>query len=165
VRSLSRINAVAFIVLAGLMAASLAACGGGSESAGGTTAGSATTQPASTGESESEGGGETTIAGDKANLHGTKDVSGMDEVDMELDDNYFGPTVLQGDPGQTLKIELENEGGTEHNFSIDDQNVDQDVEEGEDASVTVTFPDSGVLQFYCSYHKQLGMVGGLETGS
>jgi plastocyanin len=162
-RSLSRINSVGLVVLAAVAAASLAACGGGPQSAGGTTTGSETAAPASTG--AAEGGGETTIAGDKMNLHGTKDVSGMDDVDMELDDNYFGPTILKGDPGQTLKIELENEGSTEHNFSIDDQKIDQDVEEGEDASVMVTFPDSGVLQFYCSYHKQLGMVGGLETGS
>ena len=162
-RSRLRINVAAFGVLA-VLAASVAACGGNSGNAGGTTAASDTTQ-STTGESEAEGGGETSIAGDKANLHGTKDVSGMDEVDVELDDFYFGPTILRGDPGQTLKIQLENEGSTEHNFSIDEQKIDQDVEQGEDASVMVRFPDSGVLQFYCSYHKQLGMVGSLEAGS
>jgi plastocyanin len=105
----------------------------------------------------------TTIAGLTANDHGTKDVTGSDEVDMELDDYYFGPTVLTGRPGQKVTIKLENEGSEEHNFSIDAQKVDQDVESGEDATVTVTFPTSGTVSFYCTYHKALGMAGGLTT--
>ena len=106
----------------------------------------------------------TTISGDAANVHGVKDVSGMDEISLELDDFYFGPTVLKGTPGQQLKIELENESSTEHNFSLDQQSLDRDVEAGDTATVTVTFPSSGTLQFYCKYHKQLGMVGGLQSG-
>jgi plastocyanin len=141
-------------LLLAALALSLSACGGGSsnEAAGSTT------------ETSGEGGA-VTIAGSQANDHGKMDVSGKDEVSLELDDFYFDPTILQGTPGQALKIELENEGGTEHNFSIDDQGLDQDVEAGEDTSVMVTFPDSGELQFYCKYHKQQGMVGGLQAGS
>ena len=108
-------------------------------------------------------GGQITINGDKANDHGSADVAGKDETELEADDFYFEPTTLTGTAGQTLKLELKNEGGAEHNFSIDDQNIDQDVEAGEDAEVTVTFPDSGVLEFYCKYHRTSGMVGQLTT--
>ena len=73
---------------------------------------------------------------------------------MELDDYYFKPTVLKGSPGQKVTLELENEGSVEHNFTIDSQGIDKDLEAGEDAKVTVTIPKSGALSFYCKYHKE-----------
>ncbi|HEY6149238.1 MAG TPA: cupredoxin domain-containing protein [Gaiellaceae bacterium] len=110
----------------------------------------------------SGGGGKKTIAGVPANDHGSKNVS--DEAELELDNYYFEPTVLTGKPGSKVKLELKNESSTEHNFSIDSQSIDKDVEGGEDAEVTVTFPKSGVLSFYCKYHKGMGMAGALSAG-
>ena len=108
------------------------------------------------------GGGQKTIAGVRANDHGSKNVSG--EAEVELDDFYFEPTVLRGRPGSQITLELKNEGSTEHNFSIDSQSIDKDVEAGKDAKVTVTFPKSGELSFYCKYHKSMGMAGALAAG-
>jgi plastocyanin len=116
------------------------------------------------GESEEDEGGTTSIAGVAANDHGTADATGKDELEVELDDNYFEPTVIKGTPGSQLKLELENEGGSEHNFSLSDQNIDQDVEPGEKADVTVTVPQSGEVSFVCKYHEQLGMAGALAAG-
>jgi plastocyanin len=130
-------------VLAVVLAFAATACGGGGSN-----------------ESAAEGG-TTTVAGVAAADHGTKDASGMEELDVELDDDYFEPTVITGTPGQKLKLELENEGSNEHNFTLEAQNVDQDVDAGEKADVTVTIPQSGKLAFYCKYHKQLGMAGAL----
>ena len=115
------------------------------------------------GDDESGEGGTTTVGDVAANDHGTKDVSGESRVEVELDDDYFEPTVLKGTPGQQLKLELENEGGSEHNLTIAELKVDQDVEPGESAEVDVTFPDSGTLSFFCKYHKSAGMAGALET--
>jgi plastocyanin len=112
---------------------------------------------------ESEEGQTMTIAGVEANDHGTEQVG--DEAKVELDDYYFEPTVLQAAAGSKVTLELDNEGDEEHNFSIDDQNVDQDVEAGEDAEVTVTIPASGQVSFYCKYHKDRGMAGALEATS
>jgi plastocyanin len=115
------------------------------------------------GSSSSEsGGGKKTIAGVPANDHGSKNVSG--EAEVELDDFYFEPTVLRGKPGSQVTLELRNEGSTEHNLTIDSQSIDKDVEAGEDAKVTVTFPKSGQLSFYCKYHKNMGMAGALAAG-
>src|SRR6266540_72744 len=114
-----------------------------------------------------EGGGTMTIGKDKANDHGSKDVSGESSFDLEADndgnDFYFDPTVLQGSAGQTLTIKVENEGDTKHNFTIEDQNIDEDVDPGKDVEVTVTFPQSGVVEFFCEYHRTLGMAGELTT--
>jgi len=108
------------------------------------------------------GGGKKTIAGVPANDHGSKNVSG--EAEVELDDFYFDPTVLRGKPGSQVTLELKNDSSTEHNFSIDSQSIDKDVKGGEDAKVTVTFPKSGQLSFYCKYHKNMGMAGALSAG-
>jgi plastocyanin len=110
----------------------------------------------------SGGGGKTTVAGVPANNHGTKSVSS--EAEVELDDYYFQPTVLKGKPGSSVTLELKNEGSVEHNFTIDSQGIDKDLEAGEDAKVSVTIPKSGVVSFYCKYHKSMGMAGALTGG-
>ncbi|HYU92689.1 MAG TPA: cupredoxin domain-containing protein [Actinomycetota bacterium] len=116
----------------------------------------------------SEGGGETiTIAGQKANDKGTKDVSGASSSELELNNEgnvyYFEPTILKGTAGQKITLELSNEGSALHNFSVTDQGIDQDVPSEMKAEVTVTFPQSGTLVFFCKYHQTKGMVGALEV--
>ena len=134
------------VAAASVLVLTLAACGG------------------SSGGDESEEGGSTTIAGMTAQLHGTKDVSGeTGKVEIELDDDYFEPTILKGTPGQTVTLELKNEGNNPHTLTISDQDVDTEVQPGDEAEVDVTFPDSGQLAFVCRFHESNGMVGALET--
>jgi plastocyanin len=85
--------------------------------------------------------------------------------ELELDDNYFKPTTISGKAGSTVKLELANDGSAEHTFTIDSQKVDKELKGGEKAEVTVKFPASGSVQFYCRYHKASGMVGKLTVGS
>jgi plastocyanin len=134
-----------------LLALSAAACGGSSS-------GSEDTGAASSG---GGGGGKAKIAGESVNNHGNKTVG--DETEMELDDYYFGPTVIKGKSGQSVKLEMKNEGSAEHNFTIPSQGINKDVEAGEDATVTVKIPKSGVVAFYCKYHRNMGMAGALAV--
>jgi plastocyanin len=137
---------IALAVLLGLVSMVLvASCGGGDD--------------------ESSEGGTTTIGDVAANDHGTKDVSGENKVEVELDDDYFEPTVLEGKAGERVTLELKNEGGSEHNLTIDELNIDQDVEPGDETELEVTFPDSGTLTFYCKYHRGQGMAGAFRTES
>jgi plastocyanin len=108
------------------------------------------------GESE---GKKMTIAGLSGNDHGSKQVSGTAEV--ELDDFYFDPTVLKGKPGAKVTLTLKNEGKVKHNFDLDAQNMDQDIDPGKSAAVTI--PKSGQLSFFCKYHKSMGMAGALAA--
>jgi plastocyanin len=133
----------------------VAGCGGSSSSSSGES---------TSNESSSEGGGQKPIAGVQANDHGTKTVSRGGKTEVELDDFYFEPTVLKGRAGSQVTLELKNEGSTEHNFTIDSQGIDKDVEAGEDAKVSVTIPQSGEISFYCKYHKSMGMAGALAVG-
>lgn len=104
-----------------------------------------------------------TIEGEEANDHGSEDVSGADEVEVEMDDFYFEPTILTGKPGQKITLKFFNEGDALHNFSLEEQGIDQDVDSDEKAQVKVAFPDSGTLLFVCKYHVTQGMRGGLEV--
>lgn len=136
---------VSAVVAAGVLALVLAACGG----SGGTD-----------GSEE----GSATIAGMTAELHGTKDVSGeTGKVEIELDDDYFEPTILKGTPGQKVTLELKNEGEQAHTLTISDQGIDTEVQPGDEAEADVTFPESGQLAFVCRFHESNGMVGALET--
>jgi plastocyanin len=111
----------------------------------------------------SGGGGQITIGSDKANNKGTASISGKEDVSVEVDSFYFKPTVLKGSAGQQIKLELENESNTLHNFTLSDQNIDQDIQSKQKAEVTITLPQSGFLEFFCKYHKASGMVGELSV--
>jgi plastocyanin len=131
--------------------------GGDYGSAGGRSYGSGSSE-----ESE-EGSGSVRVAGRDANDHGSKDVSGIGEVELEMDDLYFEPTVLRGETGQELTIVLHNEGDAAHNFSIGSLDIDQDVAPGQQAEVGVAFPRSGTLLFFCRFHSSSGMNGALAA--
>jgi plastocyanin len=142
------------VIVAGcVLLLAAAGCGSSSSSSSGGT----------TTEESGGGGGQKTIAGVKANDHGTKAVEDNGKTEVELDDFYFEPTVLEGKPGQKVTLELKNEGETEHTFTIDSQNVDQDLGPGEEVEVDVTIPKSGVVSFYCKFHKSSGMAGALAV--
>ena len=115
---------------------------------------------------KSEEGTTTTIGGVATESHGTKDVSGeTGKVEIEMYDDFFEPTVLQGTPGQKVTIELKNEGEHAHTFTVTEQSVDQEVQPGDEAEADVTFPESGELTFICKFHESSGMVGALEPSS
>jgi plastocyanin len=140
-------------ISSGLLAMSLLAAGCGTTS----TAGSP-----SNGGSPS---GNATVAlnGEKANDHGTKDVSGGGAQSVEVDNFYFNPTIFTGKAGDKLTLTLSNESKALHNFSVADQKIDQDVAIGGKVTATVTIPASGTAIFFCKYHRTKGMLGGLRV--
>jgi YVTN family beta-propeller protein len=95
--------------------------------------------------------------------HGSKEVKGLSEVELEADDYYFAPTFLRGEPGQSLTLEIENESGTLHNLSIPELQIDQDIPPKAKAKVQVTFPSSGTVRFFCKLHSAMGMHGELRA--
>jgi YVTN family beta-propeller protein len=104
------------------------------------------------------------LRGSTVSDHGTHDASGQTRLELEADDYYFEPTYLQGAPGQTLTLEIENSSGTLHNFSIPELGLDRDLPPHSTVELPVTFPASGSLSFSCKFHTALGMAGELRTG-
>jgi len=95
----------------------------------------------------------------KVENKGIKDATGGGDVDMELDDFYFGPTFLKVKAGQSLKLNLHNEGKAAHTFTT--AGVDETVQPGEKKTVTVTGPASGAVVFSCRFHQAQGMQGAM----
>lgn len=125
---------------------------------------SSSSSPAAGG--STSGAGTITIGSDQANDHGTQSVTGMSSFELEADNDdgfYFKPTVLTGSANQSLKLEVKNEGTTEHNFTIESLGINENIDPGTSNEVSVSFPASGTVEFYCSFHRSQGMAGELEV--
>jgi plastocyanin len=140
--------------LTAVAALGLAACGSSDDNSSSAGASSAS----------SGGGGGAYGSASSTKTTSNSSSSGSGETKVDMADNKFEPATITGKAGSTVKVELKNTGQAEHNFKIDSQKgVDKDVEPGEDATVSVKIPTSGSVQFYCEYHKGLGMVGTLKA--
>jgi plastocyanin len=92
------------------------------------------------------------------NDHGTGQVEN-DEIEVELDDFYFGPTFIQGTPGETVTVDLTNEGDAAHTFTSDALGADEELAPGDSSTVSVTLPEQGAVEFHCRFHENQGMKG------
>ena len=103
------------------------------------------------------------IDGVGANFHGVGRVVDGGTIEMEMDENYFGPTILKGPAGATVTIDIENEGVRQHNFSVPSQGIDLNCGVRAHDEVEIVFPRSGVLAFTCKYGITSGMRGALAV--
>jgi plastocyanin len=119
-------------VLVGVLALAAAGCGGDDDgSASATTAAPETTSaPATTAAS---GGGE-------------------NELKLTASGTAWDTTSLDMTAGAQVSIEVNNQDSIEHNFTFAEAGANQDVEGGEDATVTFTAPAAGTYPFFCKYH-------------
>ena len=115
----------------------------------------------------SSGSNKITIGQDQANDHGTQDATGKSTFEIEADNDssgyYFNPTILQGSAGQSITLEIKNEGSVPHNFSITSMNVNVTIQPGASQEMKVTFPQTGTVEYFCSFHHALGMAGELSV--
>jgi plastocyanin len=99
---------------------------------------------------------------------GTKDASGDGDtpvIELAVADNSFGPTFTKVAPGAVVTLKLKNEGTRDHTFTLADGAVDQALDPGQSAEVTVTVPATGSASFYCSIHQSSGMQGAFFTSA
>ncbi|HXF57511.1 MAG TPA: cupredoxin domain-containing protein [Actinomycetota bacterium] len=101
----------------------------------------------------------------RVNDHGTKDLGSATELEMKLDDFYFGPTFVEASPGATVTVELENEGDVPHTFTVESLGVDETLQPGDRKEVQLTLPQSGVVNFICRFHVGQGMQGAFFFGA
>ena len=95
---------------------------------------------------------------------GTMDASGKPDLALGVRGFAFTPTFIRGTPGQKLVLKIENATSTPHNFSLADQNISQSLSPAGKVDITLSFPASGVLRFFCSLHAGSGMNGELLAG-
>ena len=78
---------------------------------------------------------------------------GAEDQAITIADFAFDPNTLTVPSGQDVTIELTNQDDVEHNFTLDDDSVSQDVEAGEDSSVTINVTEE--IGWHCKYHPTM----------
>ena len=87
------------------------------------------------------------------------------KVALEADDFYFKKTFVKGAAGD-VTVAIENEGSATHSFTIDDQDIDEVIQAGKTATVTVSLTgNSEAVVFYCKFHASSGMQGAFYTAA
>jgi plastocyanin len=83
--------------------------------------------------------------------------AGSDAVEVTLHDDAFEPDVLHLDAGNEVSVEVRNEGGNGHNFTIDDLDLSTGtVEPGNVVTANFVVPE-GTTTYHCTFHP--GMSG------
>lgn len=89
----------------------------------------------------------------------------MDVTAVQMMDTMkFDPDAITVAAGEEVTIDLANAGALEHNFSVDEADVDQTLNGSESEEFTFTAPDeAGEYEIYCDIpgHKEAGMVAKL----
>ncbi len=63
--------------------------------------------------------------------------------------------------GQTVNVEFVNNGALEHNFIIDEFDIDNLLQSGESSTISFTLEKAGSYEYYCNVagHLEAGMKG------
>jgi plastocyanin len=75
-------------------------------------------------------------------------------------DNEFDPTSMTAAAGATL--EVANDGEAPHNFSVEGEDIDVDIEPGSTQEVMLEGLDAGSYRVFCKFHEDAGMTATLE---
>ena len=105
---------------------------------------------------------------DLVRYEGTQDVQGMQVVALTAGrvvegEPFFAPTILVGSPNQRVVLRISNTSPVTHNFTLDAEHLNTLVPDGHTVDITVQFPTSGVLVFYCKIHSKDQQGGALYT--
>jgi hypothetical protein len=76
---------------------------------------------------------------------------------------FFEPTILEGSSNQSVTLRLSNTTPTTHNFTLEAEHIDTSIPAGATVDITVQFPTTGALIFYCKLHGNEDHGGGLYT--
>ncbi len=79
---------------------------------------------------------------------------------LTMVDDAFEPADLTVSAGAA--VEVANEGQALHNLTVEGSDIDEDVEAGQSATVTVDL-DPGQYRMFCEYHEAQGMEGTLTV--
>ena len=94
------------------------------------------------------GGGEE----DAAEGSGDSAGGGAGGTALVTKDFSFEPADLTAKAGEETTVSLTNEGEADHNLTISDLGVDEDVAAGGEASATFTAEEAGEFEFVCKFH-------------
>ena len=119
------------------------------------TLGAAAFLAAACGGDDGGGGG-----GGGAAAAGAGDDGGGGSATLVAADFAFEPASLTAAGGDTIRFT--NEDDAEHNITVEEAGIDEDVDAGGSTTVSLEGVDAGKYDFFCKYHKE-AMTGTLEV--
>jgi plastocyanin len=154
----------AVLVITVVTASCLVACGSSAKSAKSSTKDAAASAAPNTNGLAAKAGltGKVNFDSDPTNIVATPT---SDTQEIELSSYYIGPSFINVKAGTTLHATLKNAGKITHTFTIDSLHIDKTLSPGATATVDITIPASGALQFYCRFHRSMGMQGAIFATS
>lgn len=151
------------------IAAGMAGCSGGGTASGG--GGSGEDASDETQAADSDGGSDDSVPSeveeylaDTNNYDGVVDETGASEVTVTVGTeanggNFgFGPAAVRVSSGTTVVWEW-NGLGSSHNVVEEDGSFESELVMEEGHTFSQTFEESGVIQYYCTPHRTMGMKG------
>ena len=90
----------------------------------------------------------------------TSSTMGGKSVTVHLSNYKFTPATLHIESGEDVSLTVVNDGTTAHTFTIPGVVDTGAVNPGQSKTVTFTAPSTST-QFFCQFHKALGMVGNI----
>lgn len=106
---------------------------------------------------------------DVGNADGVVDRTGQSEVTVEVGVEAngggfgFGPAVVRVDPGTTIVWKWTGKGGS-HNVVAADGGFESSLTSEAGTTFERTVESSGVVRYFCSPHKMVGMKGAIVVG-
>lgn len=87
-------------------------------------------------------------------------------LNVEAADFQFRPSTLTVSASGQVTVNLANTGQALHNISIPTiaPEFDIDVQPGQSVPVIFVPPAPGPLEFFCKYHREMGMTGTFQAG-
>jgi len=98
--------------------------------------------------------------GDDDSGNGGSGNGGGGAVTLTASEFKFDPESLSAAAGDS--IEYSNEDDAEHNFTVEDAGLDEDVEPGSSITIDLADVEPGTYDFFCEYHPD-SMQGTLEV--
>jgi plastocyanin len=93
----------------------------------------------------------------KVNNKGTEKVKDG-AIEISADDFFFDATFIKGAKGETVAVTITNDGGVQHTFTIDSQDIDETIDPGDSVTVDVEVRANGKpAPGYCAIHLGEGM--------
>ena len=106
------------------------------------------------------GGGDSAAPAPQGNTPGQARNNAGAGSTLVMRDNEFVPSDFSVQA--RTEITLRNQGQAPHNFTVEGQNIDQDVNPGETETETLEL-DPGTYDFVCEFHREAGMTGTLTV--
>ncbi|MCM3586575.1 cupredoxin domain-containing protein [Mesobacillus maritimus] len=89
----------------------------------------------------------------------TNSMETVKPIVVELNDHYFNPKNITIPEGTSTTLILKNKGKVEHTFTVENLEIDAEVQPGKEKTISVKPKQSGTYELICRYHVQQGMVG------